>query len=235
MISSDYLGKELDIFKEATHWKNYWINAIKPYVKGNILEVGSGIGVNSKLLIEKIDDIDRLTCIEPDKKLADKAVKYLKNKEVEIKSCYLKDLNMSYLYDTILYIDVMEHIFNDEEEINLAKSHLNVNGYLIILVPAKNYLYSSFDKAIGHYRRYSKQMLENSICEGLIKKKLFYLDSMGLIASMFNRFFLKQEYPTPRQIMLWDRIFIPLSKISDLMLLYSTGKSLIGIWEKTKV
>ena len=60
-------------------------------------------------------------------------------------------------FDTILYMDVLEHIENDEKEINKALKQLNSGGYLIFFVPAYQFLYSDFDKAIGHIKRYNKK------------------------------------------------------------------------------
>ena len=51
-------------------------------------------------------------------------------------------------------MNVLEHIEDDKEELNIAVSKLNQGGHLIILVPAHNELYSKFDKEIGHFRRY---------------------------------------------------------------------------------
>ena len=60
-------------------------------------------------------------------------------------------------FDTIIYIDVLEHIKESQKEIALAKQCLKPNGHLIILVPAYNFLFNTFDKKIGHYRRYDKK------------------------------------------------------------------------------
>ena len=57
-------------------------------------------------------------------------------------------------FDTILYISVLEHIEKDTEELEIALTKLKKNGHIIICVPAHNYMYSKFDKEIGHYRRY---------------------------------------------------------------------------------
>ena len=58
-------------------------------------------------------------------------------------------------------MNVLEHIKNDLKEIKIALSKLNKNGYLIILVPAHDKLYTKFDHEIGHFRRYEIDFLEN--------------------------------------------------------------------------
>jgi predicted nucleic acid-binding protein len=61
---------------------------------------------------------------------------------------------------------------------------------------------------------------------------LKYLDSLGLLASLANKWFLKQDYPELKQIKFWDNFIIPISKITDILSFYSIGKTVIGIWQK---
>ena len=56
-------------------------------------------------------------------------------------------------YDTILYIDVLEHIEDDYAEIKHAMGLLTSGGRIIIVSPAHNWLYNPCDKAVGHFRR----------------------------------------------------------------------------------
>jgi predicted SAM-dependent methyltransferase len=131
-----------------------------------------------------------------------------------------------------LFIDVIEHIENDTDELKKASSFLKPGGHLIVLVPAHNYLYSEFDKSIGHFRRYNKKMLIEVAPKELKQIDLRYLDSLGLLASLANKWFLKQDYPELKQIKFWDNFIIPISKITDILSFYSIGKTVIGIWQK---
>jgi hypothetical protein len=66
----------------------------------------------------------------------------------------ISDIPASEIFDTILYIDVLEHIPDDRDELERAASHLESGGKVVVLAPAHQALYSPFDKAIGHCRRY---------------------------------------------------------------------------------
>jgi len=232
MGDSKYVGNELSIFKDAVNWKKYWHKSISKFISGDILEVGAGIGVNTNLILENDADIRSITSIEPDEALADQILNNLKEdkSKVTVLNQFLKDLPNDKKFDTIIYIDVIEHIKNDSEELTKAKMHLKEGGRLIILVPAYNFLFSPFDDAVGHYRRYNKKLLIHAIPDELSMLKLFYLDSLGLCASLVNKFFLKQSYPTRSQILKYDKLIVPISKITDKVVLNSFGKSLIGIW-----
>jgi len=235
MSTSEYVGNELELFAEAKNWKNYWAEKVAPYVKGEVLEVGAGIGGTTAVLIPKCTYTSWLS-LEPDKNLAEQ-IKINKDipddkKTITILNGLITDIPKNKKFDTIIYIDVIEHIEDDRQELKLAHDRLKPEGILIVLVPAHNWLFSPFDKAVGHYRRYNKSRLKSSVPEMMKKERLFYLDSGGLIASIFNKLWLKQSIPTKIQINLWDRLIVPFSKISDVLIGFLIGKSLIGIWKK---
>ncbi len=229
-----YIGNELELFKHANNWKNYYAKFIKKHLKNDVLEVGAGIGETTRSLCDGTQT--SWVCIEPDEKLIKELI--LKKESgylpsiIEIKLGTLNDLEGDRKFDAVIYIDVIEHIENDSDELRIASSFLKPGGKLIVLVPAHNYLYSEFDKAIGHFRRYNKKMLSDAAPKELIRKDLRYLDSLGLSASLANKWFLKQAYPDIKQIKFWDNFIIPISKITDFFTLYSVGKTVIGIWEK---
>jgi ubiquinone/menaquinone biosynthesis C-methylase UbiE len=230
----EYIGDELNLFKNATNWKYYFSSKIASYIKGDVLEVGAGTGINTFYLSNKNRSISSWTLLEPDTQLfnlIDENVKKDALLNLSKVNGTIKSVSDK-LYDTIIYIDVLEHIEDSKGEIIQAKKQLKSGGHLIILVPAYNYLYNSFDKRIGHFRRYDKRMLTNEIDNQLVKIELFYLDSLGYFASMANKLFLKKELPSLANINFWDKILIPLSKISDFIFLKAFGKSLIGIYKK---
>jgi len=109
---------------------------------------------------------------------------------------------------------------------------LEEGGILIVVSPAHQWLYSPFDKAIGHYRRYTKKTLRSIIPDLFEEKKLLYLDGVGLMASLINKVLLQQPYPTKKQIVFWDQYIIPASTIFDYLTRAFAGRSILGIWEK---
>lgn len=234
MKDSKYIGDELSIFKEAINWKQYWHNSVKNYLKGDVLEVGAGMGINTNLILQNNANVNSILALEPDKLLADQIFDNIQinHSKVKAQCSYIDSLSPSDKFDTIIYIDVIEHIERDQEELSKAKLHLKKGGHLIILVPAYNYLFSPFDKAIGHYRRYNKKLLINTVPNDLTTVKFFYLDSLGACASLVNKLILKQSYPTKNQILKWDRLIVPTSKIVDKLVFNSFGKSLVGVWKK---
>jgi SAM-dependent methyltransferase len=233
-MSSHYIGNELELFQKAHNWKNYYGRRIQPFLKGEVLEVGAGIGATTKALCDGSQK--KWVCLEPDGRLSQKIEEELAAGTlpscVSVRTGLLSDQPNEERYDAIIYIDVIEHIENDRGELSEASQRLRAGGHLIILVPAFNFLYSPFDKAIGHYRRYNKKMLLSVIPADLKQIRLEYLDVTGFFASVVNKLFLRQSYPTAKQISMWDSLMIPVSKLADPVLFHAAGKSLLGIWQK---
>ena len=228
-----YVGNELELFEKAYNWKKYYGNFLKPFLKGKVLEVGAGLGGTTNILCNGNED--KWLCLEPDRNLFNKLQERIQKHELPLCCTALngtiQDLPGKEKYNAIIYIDVIEHIEKDNEELLRAKSYLEHGGYLIVLVPAHQYLFNRFDKAIGHYRRYNKEMLLNAAPKDLKLVKIKYLDSVGLVASILNKYILKQDYPTSTQISFWNKCIIPISKVTDILFNYNLGKTLFGIWE----
>lgn len=229
-----YTGSELELFRQATKWKAYCCEMLKGYLAKRVLEVGAGIGNMTKILCT--ENQEKWVMLEPDPAFAEDLRRLVKNshleKNCEIVSGVVKDLRIERKFDTIIYVDVLEHIEDDIDEINQATNMLDVNGVLIILSPAYQWLFSPFDEEIGHYRRYNKKGLKRIIPDNMECIDVKYMDSIGLLASLGNKIFMRSKMPTMRQIKMWDRCMIPVSKIVDPIIGYKIGRSILGIWRK---
>ena len=234
MNEQTYVGGELELFAHAQNWKRYWISKLRPFIRGDVLEVGAGIGTNTVILREGSES--RWICLEPDPALVSDLQQKISGcsscRGTEVVTGTIESLPPQELFDAILYIDVLEHIPTDAREVELASRRLKPGGHLIVLSPAHGWLYSPFDKAIGHCRRYTAGMLRQLTPAGVRVKKLFYLDSVGLLASTANRLLLKQSMPNRQQIRVWDNLMVPSSRLIDPLTFFRLGKSVIGIWER---
>jgi len=235
MSNLSYTGSELELFERAENWKAYYQNLIKAYLGREVLEVGAGIGATTRMLCSQKQT--RWLCLEPDPGMRYQLRFLITNRELpsncQVRVGFVMDLQPEETFDTIIYIDVLEHIANDREELKASCSHLKPGGFLVVLSPAHQSLYTPFDEAIGHHRRYNKHTLSAAVPEGLERIELKYLDSVGAIASLGNRFVLKSSLPSARQLSVWDKLMIPLSRVVDPLLGYRAGKSVLGVWRKT--
>ncbi len=229
-----YVGSELDLFAAVKNWKSYWSSRIRPFISGDVLEVGAGIGSNTGLLSPGARG--RWVCLEPDPNLSANLAANLQGmagtRDFESLCGTLASLDPNEMFDTIIYIDVLEHIEDDAAELKLAAQRLRPGGCVIVLSPAHQWLFTPFDAAIGHFRRYNRSSLRKASPPALNVETIFYLDSCGIAASSMNQLFLRQSMPTAAQLHVWDSWIIPVSRLIDPILMYSLGKSIVGVWRK---
>jgi SAM-dependent methyltransferase len=224
-----YAGSELDLFEKARNWKAYWRSEIAGFVRGQVLEVGAGIGANTLTLAGL--DYERWTCLEPDAALAARIALPPGGRHVAAAGT-IDDLPTDAKFDAILYIDVLEHIEDDHAEMARAAARLAPGGALIVLAPAHPFLFTPFDAAIGHFRRYTRASLRQAAPATLSLEKLVYLDAAGMLASAGNRLLLRSAMPTERQILTWDRLLVPVSRVIDPIFAGRVGKSVLGVWRR---
>ena len=232
--SYSYVGNELELFAEAVHWKRYFRSAIADRLVGDVLEVGAGIGETARHLL---DGRQRSwLCLEPDERLGTRLRAWAEAGDAAplptVQIGTTADLDPRSRFDTILYIDVLEHIEDDRAEMARAAELLAPRGTLIVLSPAFQQLFSDFDRSVGHFRRYTRASLAEVMPPSLRQVRLRYLDSVGFLASLSNRALLRQALPTRRQIALWDRVMIPASRVLDPLLARGFGRSVLAVYER---
>jgi len=229
-----YGGSELELFAEAVNWKAYWMRHVRQFIRGDVLEVGAGIGANTQMLCS--ERVRRWLCLEPDPRQAARLRTAVSTQpdaqRIEIVIGGLGDLQPDARFDTILYVDVLEHIANDREELTRAEGHLRPDGALIVLAPAHPRLFGRFDAALGHHRRYTRRGLAAIMPPSLTQLELMHLDSCGLLALLGNRILLRQSVPSRSQVLIWDRVMVPASRWLDTLTGHRVGKSVLGIWQK---
>ena len=234
MCDATYIGEELDLFSHATNWKRYLHDRLAYQIGGRVLEVGAGIGATTQALAGA-RGAHSWTCLEPDPalcaRLQSSVASIASDVPITVVNGALDALAEDVIFDTILYIDVLEHIEDDREEVVRAVRHLAPGGRLIVLCPAFPFLYTPFDAAIGHFRRYTRRTLAAVAAPGTRQVASFYMDSVGMLASLANKLALRQTSPTPKQINLWDRCMVPVSRVAD-KLLTGLGKSVVLVWQK---
>lgn len=234
-MNQQYVGSELDLFSGASNWKSYFSRVLAPFIGARVLEVGAGIGSNIPYL--RTSAVREWTSLEPDPDLARRIVDHTDAGELpralHVVAGTIENIDADRRYDTILYIDALEHIHDDGGELARAANLLAPGGNLVVLAPAHQFLFSPFDGAIGHWRRYSGTALANLTPRGCQIRARLALDSAGFLASLANRLLLKAAMPSRGQIAFWDRVLVPISRIVDAMTGRIFGKTVVMVWSRS--
>ncbi len=228
-----YLGEELDLFVDAHAWRRYWARHVGPSLGRRVLEVGAGLG--SATLTLWRPGLERWLAVEPDPDLAQRLEARLAPLRAPVPGIHrgtLASLPEGERFDTALYIDVLEHLPDDVGEVARAARFLEPGGRLIALSPAHPWLFSPFDQAIGHLRRYTRQSLAATVGRSLTVERAFHLDAGGALLSLGNRLVLRRRGPSAAQIAFWNGVVVPLSRILDPLLLHRLGRSVVVIARK---
>ena len=127
-----YEGNELSLFAQATNWKKYWSDTVRSYLRGRVLDVGAGIGSNATYLDNQA--VESWTFLEPDPDLANEIKRTSVTNKImssaEVVNGTLQDIDENRSFETIIYIDVLEHIDDDVAELNLAAKLLQTGDML---------------------------------------------------------------------------------------------------------
>ena len=195
--------------------KNLKLDDIDRSVK--ILEFGAGKGEFIRRFISR-NNLE-LFAVEIDPS-------YVKNLSTIVKVFNSMD-EVSVELDCIYLIDVLEHLENDQFFLNQFYEKLKVGGRLFIYVPARMELYSSFDKKIGHFRRYSlKELKAKAMAAGFTIETLRYHELFGYAALWINKLFIKNEDLNSSAVKLYDKFLVPVTNFIEKFITVPIGKSI---------
>jgi ubiquinone/menaquinone biosynthesis C-methylase UbiE len=235
--NDDYSGHaNLEIISENSRF-NYWMyKHIKAGLKernGNILEVGSGLGTISEKIIREMGPSAHMT-------LTDVSPTYVRS--LKIKYSSFKNVSVSRMdlnikeeyykigyekYDSIVAINVLEHIREDMLALHETYKMLKKGGILIILVPCHKFLYNVIDRNIGHFRRYTKKELCDKVKEANFTiLSMHYFNAAGVVGWYFSGNMLKSAGISPTASRWFDRL-VPVLDYLDRITFNRIGLSLI--------
>ena len=235
----DIVGEStLEIIAKADKFNRWMYQTIKPYCKGRVLEIGSGIGNISTFFMQ---DQFEITLSDIRKGYCERLAATFKQNPyfVGVESLDLTDADFdqkfsSHLgkYDTVFALNVVEHIYDDELALGNCKKLLKTNGQLVILVPSYQKLYNGFDKELGHYRRYTKSLLSQVFLKNkfeIIHKQ--YFNFIGIFGWYITGNLLKKKTIPGGQMKLYNTM-VPLFRIIDKMVFNTVGLSTIVVGRK---
>jgi len=225
----------LDAISFAPRFNRYMYDTISPHCKGKILEVGCGIGNISDHFIKNGANI---TLSDIRDNYIESVRKKYKSKEITALKLDLvhKDFDNRYkdlfnTFDSIFALNVVEHIKDDSQAIVNAKKLLTTGGKLIILVPAYQFLYNSFDKALEHFRRYNRKRLVSIMDKEFTINHSQYFNAFGILGWIVSGGILRKKTILRKEMELYDNL-IWVAKTLDKCVFNKIGLSVIAVGQK---
>jgi SAM-dependent methyltransferase len=226
-----YPGKELEAMSFAANYHRWIIDECEPYLGTDVAEVGAGIGSMSQLILAK--PVQRLDAFEPSHNMFPMLAQELRG---EARAVAVNDFfgakHAGQGFDSILYINVLEHVEDDRAELTNAWQALKPGGHLLIFVPALQWLYSDFDKQVGHLRRYGREALvKDAQAAGFDIVKARYFDAAGVVPWYIN-FVLLRRPMSGGSVALYDKVAVPASRFLESIVPPPIGKNIFIVARK---
>lgn len=218
--------------------KNYisWIlDSFSKYVEAPILEIGVGHGSYAELLRERGDyigvDIDPASVAEARRRLPGADFR-----TVDITGPEFVALSNERKVKTIICLNVLEHIEDDEQAVNNLARALQSGGHLLVIVPALELLYNDLDRLAGHHRRYGRSQMEARLAAADLEiVRCDYFNSVGGLGWLANRAMRHgslNDTAVNSQISLFDKWLVPVSRLADPLTRKFFGQSVIAVGRK---
>jgi SAM-dependent methyltransferase len=199
-----------------------------------ILEVGAGTGNFTQILLNS--GVSSVLACEPSRNMFALLEEAFRGNPCVTPTCStLSEMAKDELkgtFDAVFYVNVLEHIEDDIDELRQAAEYLVPGGKLVIFVPALPGLMSDFDRKIGHFRRYRYQELSAKVAKtGLEIDKLRFFDFVGAIAWLLLMKLCRRTLGGG-SVMIFDRWVVPMMKKVERTVKIPFGKNLLLVARK---
>ena len=231
--SFKYASNELEALAEAKNYYQWIVAHFARYIGKRVVEVGAGIGNFSDFLLQS-NALSQLILVEPAENLVPQLQeRFSKDDRVEVIHGYLESLDESLLVDSVILVNVLEHVEDDLGALRRIREILPPEGRLLLFVPALPFLFNSLDDSFEHVRRYTKPLLGARLREtGYRIEVLRYLNLPGVCSWFLTGKILRAKTLRPWPVRIYDRWFIPWVSRLERYWEPPVGSSLIAVVKK---
>jgi SAM-dependent methyltransferase len=220
---------EFEALSAAANYRQALLSEFSPFLEGDVIEVGAGIGQFSDVLLN-FPRIRKLISIEPDPAFCQRYRDRLPG--VTLVQGTVANLPPETAADGIVSVNVLEHIEQDRQELNAYSRLLKVRGgALCLFVPARQEIYAPLDKDFGHFRRYSKNELREKLAfAGFEIVRLNYFNFFGYFAWWLIFRVMRKRAFKPAGVRRFDKLIFPVVHFLESKILRPPfGQSLLAV------
>ena len=234
-----YPGRDLEAMAFAVRYHRWILQTFRPYLGTRLVEVGAGSGAFSELLWELPSE--SLAMVEPSasmyRLLAERVAGRPAGARVVTYNAVFRrvaaEVRRELRPDSIIYVNVLEHVADDEGELREVHATLGPGGRVFIFVPAFQWLFGKFDERVGHVRRYTRAELERKcVGAGFRVLESRYFDLAGVVPWWLKYKLFKSDSLDARAVGLYDRFAVPLTRAAESLFKPPVGKNIILIAER---
>jgi len=231
-LDADPIGAAtLERLARAPRFNRWLFDRIAPWIGSQVLEIGAGIGNLSVFLADGGRVV--LTDTRPDY-LARLRERFADRPNVTVARLYLPELDgdlAAQRFDTIVCLNVLEHVLDDIGGLRVIRTLLAPEGRLVLLVPALPALFGPLDEALGHHRRYTPAELRDKFtATGLRATHVEYFNLAAIPGWWLAGRVLRRRLIPSGSLALYDAL-VPLFRL-ERFLPGRVGQSLIAIGER---
>ena len=223
-----YEGHDLEVLCALPRYYGWIYDYFEQYLTGNGAEFGPGLGTNSARILPKLATLD---LIEPSPNLVKKLIeRFGGDARIKIVADGIEGFvnsSPNAKYDTVVLINVLEHVLDDSAAIQSFYRMLRPGGHLLLFVPALPILFSKLDKELGHYRRYSLSRLIRMVTNANFDIVLGrYFDILGVLPWLLINTIGRATRFNPYLAWLYDSAGVPLTRLLESLMPPMFGKNI---------
>lgn len=198
----------------ATRYMRWVTDVMRPYLGRRLLEVGLGHGGYCGYF----GPLERYVGVDLDAEAVEQARRARPEERIEVLDIAAPDVNSrlgAEQFDTIVAINVLEHVPDDRAALGNLASILEPGGHLLLWQPALPMLYNDLDRLAGHVRRYTRASLLGRVPDSLEPIDVAYMNPIGGLGWWLNGLKRKQslnDRHVNAQIAWFDRCGVPVSR-----------------------
>jgi len=207
----DMTVSDLEVMQGAVNYRRWVFEQIAAHLGPRVIEVGAGIGNYTDFLLDR----ELVGCVD----VHEPALRRLRERFAPAKQVVVVRADVAapafrrlarFRCDTAVCLNVLEHVEDDEVALSNIRAALCRPGKLLLMVPAVPAVMGTVDRALGHYRRYTRSRLERLLtARGYTIDALWWFNVAGLAGWLWNNRIARMAHESPAQVQAYDRFVVP--------------------------